>query len=105
MHQVAVANLLLHHHGNQQFQDLLKRLDQDVLLGSCVLSDPATGGFSGEGGGRGGGVLPSDDHTGMCSPFGYGFQTDFVWNGVYVLLVWKRDKNFMPGLRVINFIS
>ena len=72
MHQVAVANLLLHHHGNQQFQDLLKRLDQDVLLGSCVLSDPATGGFSGEGGGGRGegeeGVYSPQMTTRVCVP-------------------------------------
>ena len=45
MHQLAVASLLLYHHGNQKFQELLRRLDDDVLLGSCVYSDPATGRF------------------------------------------------------------
>ena len=43
MHNCAVANLLLHHHDNKQFQDLIKRLDKDRMLGTIILSDPATG--------------------------------------------------------------
>jgi alkylation response protein AidB-like acyl-CoA dehydrogenase len=43
MHLSATAALLLHHHRNPKLQDLLRRLDKEVLVGTLSISDPATG--------------------------------------------------------------
>src|SRR5215475_9416717 len=43
MHLAASAALLLHHHRNPRVQDLLRRLDKEVLVGTLSISDPATG--------------------------------------------------------------
>ncbi|XP_014677253.1 PREDICTED: uncharacterized protein LOC106817119 [Priapulus caudatus] len=44
MHSAALAALLMRHHDNAAVQDVLQRLDKDVLIGTLVYSDPATGG-------------------------------------------------------------
>ncbi|WNZ24082.1 acyl-CoA/acyl-ACP dehydrogenase [Leptolyngbya sp. NK1-12] len=43
MHLGAVAALLFRAHNQPEFQDLLRRLDRDVLIGSLSYSDPETG--------------------------------------------------------------
>lgn len=44
MHYGAVAALLFRHHNNQAIQNILKKLDSDVLIGTLSYSDPETGG-------------------------------------------------------------
>ncbi len=43
MHIGAVAAAMFRSHGNATIQDLMKRLDQDVLVGTLSYSDPETG--------------------------------------------------------------
>jgi alkylation response protein AidB-like acyl-CoA dehydrogenase len=43
MHLGAVAAALLRHHNNPTLQDILKRIDKDVLIGTLSYSDPETG--------------------------------------------------------------
>lgn len=43
MHLGATAAALLRHHGSPTLQDLLGRLDKDVLIGTLSYSDPETG--------------------------------------------------------------
>ena len=49
MHLSAVGTLLLHYHDNKAVQDVLRRLDKDMLIGTEVYSDPATGKVRGKG--------------------------------------------------------
>jgi alkylation response protein AidB-like acyl-CoA dehydrogenase len=43
MHLGAVAAALLRHHNNKSLQDILRRVDKDVLIGTLSYSDPETG--------------------------------------------------------------
>ncbi|MFZ5789166.1 MAG: acyl-CoA dehydrogenase family protein [Pseudomonadota bacterium] len=43
MHLGAVAAALLRHHNNPTLQDILRRVDKDVLVGTLSYSDPETG--------------------------------------------------------------
>ena len=43
MHTGAVAAALLRHHDNPTLQDILRRVDKDVLVGTLSYSDPETG--------------------------------------------------------------
>jgi len=43
MHLGAVAAALLRHHDNKVIQDILRRIDKDVLIGTLSYSDPETG--------------------------------------------------------------
>ena len=43
MHLGAVAAMLFRYHNNKTLSDLLRRLDKDMLIGTLVFSDPATG--------------------------------------------------------------
>jgi alkylation response protein AidB-like acyl-CoA dehydrogenase len=43
MHLGAVAAAMLRHHDNKTIQDIMRRLDKDVLIGTLSYSDPETG--------------------------------------------------------------
>ena len=43
MHYIAVGSLLFRHHNNALIQDLLRRVNEETLIGTISYSDPATG--------------------------------------------------------------
>ena len=43
MHYIAVSALLLRHHTHARVQDLLRRVNEEPLIGTVSYSDPATG--------------------------------------------------------------
>jgi len=43
MHYIAVCALLFRHHTHARVQDLLRRVNEEPLIGTVSYSDPATG--------------------------------------------------------------
>ena len=43
MHYIAVSAMLFRHHNNARVQDLLRRINEEALIGTVSYSDPATG--------------------------------------------------------------
>ena len=43
MHYTALSALLMRHHNSPKIQDLLRRVNKEILIGTVSYSDPATG--------------------------------------------------------------